>query len=163
MEKLLPMEECLFAFCLLLPGLIHGDVNKHNIIVLPVETDSKADPVYVISGLIDFADASFSYYIYELATLMADIMTSYLQDDPVNIGGIIFNGYAEAFNLNEYEISVLRLCVCVRLLQSYVLRSETMLKEPGNAYLNRGREESLDLCRCIWQMTDEEFLRKIQN
>ena len=119
-------------------------MNKNNIIVERCHSTSDGSPHYdyVISGLVDFADADTSVYVYELATVMADIMASDYEMEPLEIGREIFRGYVEEFLLNEMELSVLKLCIYIRLLQNYVLRSETLVDNPENKYIDDGWIES---------------------
>ena len=119
------------------------------------------DDSYYISGLVDFADANSSIYVYELAIVMADMMSSIDEIDPLETGRRLFKGYVEVLPLNEEELSVLKLCICIRLLQNYVLRSKSLLDNPGSEYLEQGREESLQLCRYLWQLSDETFTEKV--
>ena len=142
--------------------MIHGDVNKNNIIVdRKCTSDGSSQTGYSISGLVDFADANSSFYVYELATVMADIMPSVDEIEPLETGRRLFGGYIKELPLNEKEWTVLKLCVCIRLLQNYVLRSNSLVDNPGSEYLEQGRIDSLQLCRYLWQLNDEIFTEKV--
>lgn len=67
-------------------GIIHGDFNEHNVIVSKANHSSE----YRVAGLIDFGDASYSPYIFELAVTIAYMI---LQSDDLETAGYIIAGY----------------------------------------------------------------------
>ena len=119
---------------------------------------------FKITGIIDFGDACFSYYVYELATAMADMMTStFKSHDIISVGKRIYHGYRAAFLLNEAEISNLRIIICARLSQMFVLNSQAFAKNPENKYLALELEESSKVCEFLWKMTDDEFALRFES
>ena len=76
-------------YCFLIAGFVHGDINNCNIIVKKNGTSD-----YVISGLIDFGDACFSFCLSELVIVMADLMTScYMSHNPFAVASALQKGY----------------------------------------------------------------------
>ena len=145
-------------------GTIHGDVNNVNIIVKPrmETTEAQVASSYIISGIIDFVDACSSFYVYELATVMADIMSScFHKRNPLEIARLIYTGYIKEFPLSELESRVLKLVICIRLLQSYVLSGMSLVSDPENVYLSLERQEFIELCGYLWKMEDNEFHNKM--
>ena len=91
-------------------GIIHGDVNGLNIIL------QKAGEEYEMAGLIDFGDTVCSYYLFELAIMLADeMMTVIGQCDPVEFVAPMLHGYLDAFPLSGNELNCLYYAVVARL------------------------------------------------
>lgn len=111
-------------------GVIHGDVNEMNILVSPKPGASKTD--YRISGIIDFGDIQYSYYVFELAITMTYMML--LTGDP-RTGGIALAGYTVTRRLPEEEYRLLKTLISARLVQSLILGAYTLEQDPNNAYV----------------------------
>ncbi|XP_060557771.1 hydroxylysine kinase-like isoform X2 [Ruditapes philippinarum] len=143
-------------------GYIHGDFNDCNFIVL--QTLTKVDK-YTISGLIDYGDACVSFYVYEIATLMADMMAVCQgKQNPFEVGKLILRGYRKEFELNSVELDNLRLIICIRMIQYYVLGAEILEKDPSNEYAGLDRDEYISLCKYLWDIDDERFrLELVEN
>ena len=81
--------------------------------------------------------------------------------DPFRIAKQIFRGYKEEFSLNDGEIKIVKLIICARTLQAYVLSGMDAEDDPEKEYLTLERHESIELCRHLWNIEDNEFLTKL--
>ena len=81
--------------------------------------------------------------------------------NPLKVARQIYKGYTAEFPLLELEISVLKLVLCIRFLQMYVLTGMALLHDPENKYLTLERQEFIDLCRYLWALKDTFFLREV--
>ena len=146
-----------------LSGILHGDVNNCNIIIKPVSCgNSSTREDYVISGIIDFSDVCSGYYVYELATIMAEIMSScFKKNNPLEVARPIFKSYMEEFSLSEVETGVLKYVLSARLLQMYVLTGLSLTNDPENEYINADRQECIGACRYLWQLENDHFLAEV--
>ncbi|KAM3957207.1 hydroxylysine kinase [Aphomia sociella] len=111
-------------------GVIHGDVNEMNILVSPKTAGSQSD--YRISGIIDFGDIQYSYYVFELAIAMTYVML--LTGDPSS-GGLVLAGYTVTRRLPDDEYRLLKTLICARLVQSLILGAYTFVQDPNNTYV----------------------------
>lgn len=132
-------------------GIIHGDFNEHNIIVRP--TPPKPDE-YRLAAIIDFGDACYSHYVFELAIAMAYMI---LQGEDVAIGGLVLAGYSMVRTVPEHEIRVLKVCVAARLCQSLVLGVYSHTLDPGNDYLLSTQAAGWALLAQLWGEPDEQL------
>lgn len=82
-------------------GIIHGDFNDQNIIV----AKDGVTEAYKITGIIDFGDASYSCYVFELAIALTYMI---LQTNELETGGYVIAGYQEVRNIPENERKVLK-------------------------------------------------------
>lgn len=82
-------------------GMIHGDFNEQNIIVNRTDKPNE----YRVTSVIDFADASHSKYLFELAICMAYMM---LQGGDISAGGLVMAGYGMIRPIPEQEIKGLK-------------------------------------------------------
>ena len=146
-----------------LSGILHGGVNNCNIIIKLVSNgDSSTSEDYVISGITDFSDVCSGYYVYELATVMAEIMSScFKKNNPLEVARPIFQSYIEEFPLSEVETGVLKYILCVRLLQMYVLTGLSLSNDPENEYLNADRQECIGVCRYLWKLENSHYLAEV--
>ncbi|XP_047036807.1 hydroxylysine kinase [Helicoverpa zea] len=111
-------------------GVIHGDVNEMNILVGLKPGGSKTD--YRITGIIDFGDIQYSYYVFELAITMTYMML--ITGDP-RVGGYVLAGYTVNRRLPDEEYRLLKTLVSARLVQSLILGAYTLEQDPNNTYV----------------------------
>nr|XP_026498142.1 hydroxylysine kinase [Vanessa tameamea] len=111
-------------------GVIHGDINEMNILVGLKPEGSKTD--YRITGVIDFGDIQYSYYVFELAITMTYMML--LSGDP-RTGGLVLAGYTVTRRLPEEEYRLLKTLISARLVQSLILGAYTIEQDPNNTYV----------------------------
>ncbi|XP_061171486.1 hydroxylysine kinase-like [Saccostrea echinata] len=109
-------------------GVIHGDLSDHNILITPSSPDD-----YEVAGFLDFGDATIAYYVFEIAILMCYVLLGAgEQDDPVELAGHALAGYLSEFPLPAMDLSVLKICISARLVQSLVMGAYTASVQPGN-------------------------------
>ncbi|XP_062607351.1 hydroxylysine kinase-like [Saccostrea cucullata] len=111
-------------------GVIHGDLSDHNILITP--STSSADD-YEVAGFLDFGDATVAYYVFEIAILMCYILLGAgEEDDPFELAGHALAGYLSEFPLPAMDLSVLKICISARMVQSLVMGAYTASVQPGN-------------------------------
>ncbi|XP_074863373.1 hydroxylysine kinase isoform X2 [Carettochelys insculpta] len=111
------------------PCINHGDLNDHNIL-LDSNTATPENPQYSISGILDFSDMSYGYYVFELAITIMYMMIE--SKNPLSVGGHVIAGFESILPLTTEERDALFLLVCGRFAQSLVLASYTSFLYPEN-------------------------------
>ena len=109
-------------------GVIHGDANDFNVLVLASGFDLN------VSGLIDFGDMVHSYLVGEVAIAAAYAMLD--KADPLSTAAHILRGYHEKFSLTEPEFEALYGLICMRLCMSVCISAHQQQREPDNRYLS---------------------------
>ncbi|XP_054693406.1 hydroxylysine kinase isoform X2 [Grus americana] len=107
----------------------HGDFNDHNILV-DSSSDSLENPQYRVSGILDFSDMSYGYYVFEVAIAIMYMMIE--SPDPLSVGGHVLAGFESVLPLTEEERGALFLLVSGRFSQSLVIAAHTALLYPEN-------------------------------
>nr|XP_009679829.1 PREDICTED: hydroxylysine kinase isoform X1 [Struthio camelus australis]XP_009679830.1 PREDICTED: hydroxylysine kinase isoform X1 [Struthio camelus australis]XP_009679831.1 PREDICTED: hydroxylysine kinase isoform X1 [Struthio camelus australis] len=115
-----------FLLCL---GINHGDLNDHNILV-DSSSASLETPQYRVSGILDFSDMSYGYYVFEVAITIMYMMIE--SPDPLSVGGHVLAGFESVLPLTEEERAALFLLVSGRFSQSLVIAAHTALQYPEN-------------------------------
>ncbi|KAJ7993456.1 hypothetical protein DPEC_G00272620 [Dallia pectoralis] len=135
-------------------SLNHGDFNDHNILLQP---DGSAG--YQISGILDFADMSFGYYVYELAISIMYMMIE--NPTPLDVGGVVLAGWETVIPLNQAERDCLYLLVLSRFCQSLVLARHAVVQQPENEeYLMITAKTGVrHLCQ-LWELGKEAVERR---
>ncbi|XP_015728041.1 hydroxylysine kinase [Coturnix japonica] len=126
----------------------HGDLNDHNILVVPCSPHG-ATPRYRVSGVLDFSDMSYGCYVFELAIAIMYMMIE--SSEPLRVGGHILAGFESVQPLSAAERAALFMLVCGRFAQSLVMAAHTALLYPENAeYLmvtaRTGWKHLTDMC-----------------
>lgn len=111
------------------PCINHGDLNDHNIL-LDISPVSPQEPQYRVSGILDFSDMSYGYYIFEVAITIMYMMIE--SKDPLSVGGHVLAGFESIVPLSIEEKNALFLLVCGRFAQSLVMSAHTTLLHPEN-------------------------------
>ncbi|CAD7079448.1 unnamed protein product [Hermetia illucens] len=124
-------------------GIIHGDFNEQNIIV----NKPKGRNEYIISGILDFGDTSYSPLVFELAIAMTYMI---LQGKDLSVGGLVLAGYNSVRLVPEKEQAILMYCVAARLCQSLVLGAYTHSLDPENDYLLITQKVGWEILEKIW-------------
>ncbi|NXT53099.1 HYKK kinase, partial [Pluvianellus socialis] len=122
-EKIIPKLSS-FRAC-----INHGDLNDHNILV-DSSSASLENPQYRVSGILDFGDMSYGYYVFEVAIAIMYMMIE--SPDPLAVGGHVLAGFESVLPLTAAERSALFLLVCGRFSQSLVLAAHTAALYPEN-------------------------------
>ena len=114
----------------------------------------------LITGLIDWGDASWQWLAAEPAIAMAYAMLlEHNIGDPLPAGAALLRGYERELALLPAERRALRALVMGRLAQSLSLGALAAAKEPGNAaYLLGTQKNGWRLLRLLWDTSDEQFL-----
>ncbi|XP_054444283.1 hydroxylysine kinase [Pteronotus mesoamericanus] len=119
MTKLRHFREC----------INHGDLNDHNILVEASES-TLGDAVYRVSGILDFDDMSYGYYVFEVAITIMYMMIE--SKTPLQVGGHVLAGFESIIPLTPTERGALFLLVCSRFCQSLVLAAHSCQLQPEN-------------------------------
>ncbi|NXA09787.1 HYKK kinase, partial [Sapayoa aenigma] len=107
----------------------HGDLNDHNILV-ESSSGSLENPEYRVSGILDFSDMSYGYYVFEVAIAIMYMMIE--SPDPLDVGGHVLAGFESVVPLTAEERGALFLLVSGRFAQSLVIAAHTALLYPEN-------------------------------
>ena len=129
-------------------GIIHGDLNEHNIIMCP---DGKT-----ISAVIDFGDSHRDCLIFDLTISLCYML---LQTEDLENGKYVIRGYRTARQLVDIEKSIIKVCVCARLCQSLVLGLYSYMNDPKNEYLLLTQKSGWKLLKKLWPMSNNEISR----
>lgn len=121
-------------------GVIHSDLHDHNILA------ERMAGSYEVSGVLDFTDCFYSYYVYELGTLMAELMPK--RKDPVRWVCPLLAGYQQTFPLNPTELDCLYYVVLTRLCLSATLCYDAYQRDKLNTYLLTGVDG-------FWELAEE--------
>jgi len=93
---------------------------------------------------------------------MADLMTScYTSHYPFAVASALYKGYTKERTITPEERRVLKLLICCRLLQTYILSAHSAAANPSNDYIQLERTESWQLCNMLWGITDKEFSNRV--
>ncbi|XP_059148682.1 hydroxylysine kinase-like [Physella acuta] len=156
-------------------GLIHGDFNDFNIVVdgtdlLLCSENAITSPVRPntqdttnIIGVIDFGDATFSLYIFEVAIAMTYVMINQHGIPPLQAAGQVLAGYLSRMTLTQVELDHLKLCICSRFVQSLVMGYFSFSQDPGNDYILTHAKRVWPMLKSLWETPDSDFLAQIKN
>ncbi|XP_012789026.1 hydroxylysine kinase-like [Sorex araneus] len=108
----------------------HGDLNDYNILVESKKLES-GESVYHVSGILDFGDMSYGYYVFEVAILIMYMMLE--SKNPIQVGGYILAGFESVIPLTPVERDALYLLVCGRFCQSLVIGAYSCQVHPDNS------------------------------
>ncbi|KAL6266608.1 hypothetical protein P5V15_003453 [Pogonomyrmex californicus] len=129
-------------------GIIHGDLNEHNIIVTP---DGKN-----IAAVIDFGDSHRTCRVFELAIVLCYMI---LQAADVGMGKYIVEGYEQVKKLTDVEKKILKISVCARMCQSLVMGAYSHLHDPENQYLLSTQKTGWMLLKRLWPMSQKDVIQ----
>ncbi|KAM8987233.1 hydroxylysine kinase [Ara ararauna] len=108
----------------------HGDLNDHNILVESSSASLEHPPQYRVSGILDFSDMSYGYYVFEVAIAIMYMMIE--SSDPLRVGGHVLAGFESVLPLTAAERGALFLLVSGRFAQSLVIAAHTARLYPDN-------------------------------
>ncbi|XP_073793690.1 hydroxylysine kinase-like [Danio rerio] len=132
----------------------HGDLNDRNLLVKP-DGPSK----YAISGILDFADMSCGYFIFELAITIRYMMTE--SPNPLDVGGPVVAGWESVFPLNEAERDSLYWLILCRFCQSLVIARYTVIQQPENEeYVRMASKNCVQHLSRLWELGKDEVERR---
>ncbi|XP_011885218.1 PREDICTED: hydroxylysine kinase isoform X2 [Cercocebus atys] len=107
----------------------HGDLNDHNILIESSKSAS-GNAEYQVSGILDFDDMSYGYYVFELAITIMYMMIE--SKNPIQVGGHVLAGFESITPLTAVEKGALFLLVCSRFCQSLVMAAYSCQLYPEN-------------------------------
>ncbi|KAL7644297.1 UNVERIFIED_CONTAM: hypothetical protein RMT77_005124 [Armadillidium vulgare] len=139
-------------------GIIHGDLNEQNILV--ATTPQKENPFRHIFGILDFGDANYSPFIFELCIAITYIMIEVNVMDPIEASGFVIAGYASERDVSDTEFGLLKECIAARFAQSLTLGAYSYLKDPSNVYLLCTAKSGWEKLFILWQTPKEELVSK---
>ncbi|XP_067210824.1 hydroxylysine kinase [Linepithema humile] len=128
-------------------GMIHGDLNEHNILMSLDGED--------ITAVIDFGDSHRTCRIFELAIILCYMI---LQAADVKMGRYVVKGYQEIRRLTDVEKKILKISVCARMCQSLVMGAYSHLHDPENQYLLTTQKTGWTLLKRLWPMSQNDVM-----
>ncbi|XP_051231903.1 hydroxylysine kinase-like isoform X2 [Dicentrarchus labrax] len=135
-------------------GIIHGDLNDQNIIVIPIDTGH-----HEVSGILDFSLLVNGCYVFELAITIMYLMLE--NPSPLDVGGAVLAGWESIMQLNDDERDSLFLLVLGRLCQSLVYGRHNVKKYPDNkSYILTTAKSGSRLLVKLWELGKKEVERK---
>lgn len=146
-------------------GIIHGDLNEQNIIVVEVPGQSDVPSnkrVHDVSALLDFSDVTKSYVVFDVAIVISYLTIECDDESQLDVGGHILAGYNVHRKLNSTELSCLKGLICCRLCQSLVFGAHSYAQQPGNEYLLVTSNRGWPLLHKIWTTDEKELLARWQ-
>ncbi|XP_012594864.1 hydroxylysine kinase [Microcebus murinus] len=122
-------EEVMTKLSLFRECINHGDLNDYNILI---ESSKSAcgDAEYQVSGILDFDDMSYGYYVFEVAIAIMYMMIE--SKNPIQVGGHVLAGFESIIPLTAAEKGALFLLVCSRFCQSLVIAAYSCQLYPEN-------------------------------
>ncbi|XP_018419037.1 PREDICTED: hydroxylysine kinase [Nanorana parkeri] len=109
----------------------HGDFNDYNILLQKSNTsDGNTTEQYQVSGILDFCDMSYGYYVFEVSITIMYMMIE--SKDPLPVGGYVLAGYESVIPLTREEKEAIFTLVCSRFAQSLVMARYSVLLCPSN-------------------------------
>ena len=116
-------------------SMIHGDANEWNVLVNNG----------TVTGIIDFADLSYTPLIYELAVTIA--YACLYVDNPLEWASIIIKSYHNVLPLEEKEITILYYLIAARLCISVCNSTHSRKENPDNEYAFISEKPAWELLR----------------
>ena len=117
--------------------LIHGDVNPHNLLVDPADTNR-------ITGIIDFGDMIHAPLILDLASAAGDFLLD--KKDVIDVVETIVDGYHAVTPLEPAEAEILYDLIVMRLLQAVLIAAWRIAEMPDTPnYLNANFDGKLEV------------------
>lgn len=115
---------------------------------------------YDICGVLDFGDLVDEFHVYEVAIAMAYIMLESKDGlEPINAGGHVLAGYLSELNLPPVDCSVLKECICGRLVQSLTYGAYAHRLDPTNTYCLKTAKVGWSLLTQIMNMTKNDLYK----
>uniref|UniRef100_A0A8C3A3Z4 Hydroxylysine kinase n=2 Tax=Cyclopterus lumpus TaxID=8103 RepID=A0A8C3A3Z4_CYCLU len=135
-------------------GIIHGDMNDHNVLVTPVDNGR-----HEVSGVLDFSMLMIDCYVFEVAVTIAYMMME--NPSPLDVGGAVLAGWESITVLSDEEKDCLFLLVLGRLCQSLVYGRYHSTKYPDNQkYLLTTAKSGIRLLNKLWELGKKDVERK---
>jgi len=136
---------------------IHGDFNEGNLIV------RKESENYVLDGLLDFGDTSFSYVAFDIAIAIAYMMLQEQQDPlipDVDVGGYVLQGFTKSVTLNPHDWDAIIPGIGARLAVSLVMGAYANQMDPSNTYVLFTQRKGWETLSRFWQLKSTEVRKR---
>lgn len=161
-----------FHFFLFHLGVIHGDFNDDNIIILRnfeqslSEQQEKPNGQSVekdvsISGIVDFGDTLFSCLVFDIAIALSFMVITDVPDI-MEAARLFLKGYTSKRKLLQPEKDVLFTSVIARLAQNIVLALKDYRSDPSNSYLLASMDDYPVALKKLLSCTENEIRTKWQ-
>ncbi|XP_040198814.1 hydroxylysine kinase [Rana temporaria] len=150
----------------------HGDLNDYNILLQKTNTsDENSKEQYQVSGILDFGDMSYGYYVFEVAITIMYMMIE--SKEPLPVGGYVLAGFESIIPLTKEEKEVIFTLVCSRFAQSLVMARYSVLLCPTNeeylmitsktgwTHLNTLLDMGKEAIQNIWEEASRRYLEKM--
>lgn len=104
-----------------------------------------------ISGILDFSDMNYGYYVHEVAIAITYMMIEH--PEPVQVGRHVLAGFESVLPLLEDERDCLYLLVLSRFCQSFVLARYSVTQHPENTeYLMISSRKGVKILQQLWDL-----------
>ena len=127
-------------------GVIHGDLNDHNLLVRRAGDDVR------LAGIIDFGDALRSPVVAELAIAASYLMLD--RDEPLADAGHLVRGFNSIRRLTDLERELLADLVLGRICASVLHAAAGQVRAPDNEYLQISAAS-------MWRLLERPILRDV--
>ncbi|TRY69968.1 hypothetical protein TCAL_02332 [Tigriopus californicus] len=140
-------------------GIIHGDVNDHNIVV---KQRSDNPLQYDIVSVIDFGDSQKNPLLFELAITIMYMMLKHSAVHPNQTGGHVIAGYIKHRKIPRLEMDLLRTCIASRFAQALILGAYSYRQNPTNEYLLLSAKTGWKVVEEFWCFPKEQLMKDWQ-
>ncbi|KAI9554916.1 hypothetical protein GHT06_020196 [Daphnia sinensis] len=137
-------------------GPIHGDFNEQNILVKPDENQPNK---YVISGMLDFGDVHYNFYVFEIAIAVCYMMLECKSMDILDAPGHVLAGYNRLRSIPDEEFVLLKDCISARFCQSLVLGAYSFSQNP-DPYLLITSQSGWQCLEALWEYPKDELYKR---
>ncbi|EFX76488.1 hypothetical protein DAPPUDRAFT_306142 [Daphnia pulex] len=137
-------------------GPIHGDFNEQNILV---EADKEDPEKYSISGMLDFGDVHFGYYLFDIAIAICYMMIECKSMDMLDAPGHVLAGYNRVRPIPQKEFDLLKDCISARFSQSLVLGAYSYSQNP-DPYLLTTAQRGWQCLKTLWDCPKGELYKR---
>jgi Ser/Thr protein kinase RdoA (MazF antagonist) len=135
-------------------GVIHGDANDHNLLVVAEGNRAR------LAGIIDFSDLSIAPRVADLAISLAYLMLD--RDDPLDDARHVIHGYHAVRPLTALERELLPDLVIARVCSSLLHAAHGHARDPANTYLQVSAAPMWRLLETLVATERERFGRTVK-
>jgi len=116
-----------------------------------------------VGGILDFEDLHIGTYVWDVSVMLAYTLLAYEGDDVLDGPGHALAGYLSLRSLNSLELSLLKVCLECRLIQSLVLCAYSYSQDTNNSYLLTSSKTGWSKLRQISSVRNYDLLQKWKN
>ncbi|XP_038073828.1 uncharacterized protein LOC119741939 [Patiria miniata] len=148
--------------------IIHSDYNDDNILVTKTSSDlrspesktnngdpspptkrTKSEPMYGITGVIDFSDIVYSCLVFEIAQAMG-LMLYWKASDPTAATAQLLAGFQSVIPLTPEELKVLYTCMVAHVAKELVLGLYNHRLQPENPHITTSQAKGWRYLEELW-------------